>query len=275
MAFVLSAFADEISPDLQTQVQTLRRLKVPGLDLRSISGTNVLSLTNAQLDEVVEACTANGLHVQAIGSPVNKVPLTAINQSQELEKLRMAIHAAKRTGTELIRIFTPEVEERDMGSAWMAVEAWMDEQVQLAMENGITLIHENDARFYGAFPEYAKRLFDRFGGPSFRAAFDFANTVLIGYFPMPDWFPWLLPHLHTLHIKDAIRDGHQIVPAGDGEGQMEETLRWLVEQGWTGPLTIEPHLASAGKLGGFSGEQLFEVAVNSFRAVAGNAGVEV
>jgi 3-dehydroshikimate dehydratase len=147
----------------------------------------------------------------------------------------------------------------------------MAEQIYLAEQAGITLIHENDGTFYGAFPHGAQRLFERFGGDTFKAAFDFANTVLIGYRPMRDWFPWLLPHLHTLHIKDAIEVGKKIVPAGEGEGEMVETLRWLKEQGWSGPLTIEPHLASAGKFGGFSGEQLFEEAVKALRKVVAEA----
>jgi hypothetical protein len=70
-----------------------------------------------------------------------------------------------------------------------------------------------------------------------------------------------------LHIKDAIEVGKKVVPAGEGEGQILETLRWLRSQGWAGTLTLEPHLSSAGKFGGFSGGQLFEVAAAALRQV--------
>ncbi len=267
MSFPLSAFADEISPNLDVQVATLKRLNVPGLDLRSVEGVNVLDLTDAQLEEVAQKCADNGLHVQAIGSPVNKVTFSGTHQEQEFAKLEKAIHAAHKTGTKLIRVFSPEVPEADLDSAWLGVEAWMAEQINLAEESGITLLHENDARFYGAYPKGAERLFERFGSPTFRAAFDFANTVLIGRRAMDDWFPWLLPHLHTLHIKDAIESESRVVPAGEGDGQMVSTIKWLIEQNWSGPMTIEPHLANAGKFGGFSGEQLFEEAVNALHRV--------
>ena len=267
MSFPLSAFADEISPHLDQQIATLARLGVPGLDLRSVEGVNVLDLTDAQLEEVAQKCADRGLHVQAIGSPVNKVPFSGANQIQELAKLERAIHAADKTGTKLIRIFSPEVPQADFDHAWMAVEAWMAEQIFVAEQAGVTLLHENDATYYGAYPKGAKRLFERFGSPTFRAAFDFANTVLIGYRAMEDWFPWILPHLHTLHIKDAIEAEKKVVPAGEGDGQMVETIRWLIEQGWSGPMTIEPHLSSAGKFGGFSGEQLFEEAVAALHRV--------
>jgi sugar phosphate isomerase/epimerase len=267
----LSAFADEISPDLDVQISTLGRLGVAGLDLSSVGGTNVLQLSDDQIVRVRRRCEERGLHVQAIGSPVNKVELTASNQASELAKLERAIQCAKLAGTAIIRIFSPQVPEPDYQNAWAAVDAWIAEQIFLAEQAGVVLIHENDARFYGAFPEGAQRLFETHGGPHFKAAFDFANTVLIGFRPFPDWFPWLLPHLHTLHIKDAIESQGQVVPAGEGQGQIAQTLSWLREQGWTGPMTLEPHLASAGKFGGFSGEQLFEEAVKAFRSTLSQA----
>jgi dihydroorotate dehydrogenase len=54
-----------------------------------------------------------------------------------------------------------------------------------------------------------------------------------------------------------------------------EAFQYLVATGWQGPLTIEPHLAAAGPMGGFSGEALFEVAVTALRKVAGEAGINV
>jgi len=90
---------------------------------------------------------------------------------------------------------------------------------------------------------------------------------------MPDWFPWVIPFVDTLHIKDAIEAERRVVKAGDGDGELLEGLKAMVEAGWSGPLTIEPHLSAAGPFGGFSGEDLFEVAVTALRSVAAEAGV--
>jgi sugar phosphate isomerase/epimerase len=258
---VLSAFADEISPDLALQVATLKRLEVPGLDLRGVNGTNVLQLSAETLNEVKTATADHGLHVQAIGSPVNKVPYSETARTQELEKLKIAIAAAHATGTERIRIFTPE------GDDAPAILAWMAEQIDLATAENVVLLHENDARYWGAFPENAKQLFATFDTPHFRLAFDFANTVLLGYSPVTDWLPWMVPYLDTLHIKDAIAAEHRVVPAGEGEGHLAEVLLSLNNLGWDGPLTLEPHLQAAGAFGGFSGPELFEVAVNALRRI--------
>lgn len=275
MSFCLSGFADEISADLDVQVATLERLNVSGLDLRSVGGVNVLDLSLEDLQRVHDACAEHGLHVQAIGSPVNKVQFEPLNEAREYEKLRKAIKAAHRVNVKRIRIFTPMVPDDQHDAAAAKVISWMLLQKKLAQDEGIVLIHENDDRYWAAHPANAKRLMETIGNDSFRFAFDFANTVLQGYRTMTDWFPWIVPYIDTLHIKDAIQTEHKIVPAGEGEGELLEAFRYLVSEGWSGPLTVEPHLAAAGPLGGFSGEELFAVAVDALRNVAAQAGITV
>lgn len=270
--FPLTGFADEISPDLNEQVQNLKRLGVGGLDLRSVDGINVLDLSLEKLERVLETVREAGIKVSCIGSPVNKVPYDVMNEAREFDRLKRACYAAQRLNTKRIRLFTPEVPEGLHEELAPKVMHWMSEQRRLAIDQGVILLHENDAKYWGAYPENSKRLLGELGDSHFKAAFDFANTVLLGFRPYDDWFPWILPHLDTLHIKDA-KDG-KVVPAGEGDGQIEQTLRWLIEQGWTGNLTMEPHLQAAGHLGGFSGPQLFEVAVNALRKTLATAGGE-
>jgi sugar phosphate isomerase/epimerase len=272
--FNLTAFADEISSNLDEQVEAMTRLGVRELDLRSVDGINVLDLSLDQLQRTQETLHEHGIKVSCVGSPVNKVKFDVMTQAREFDRLKHACYVAQRMNTTRVRIFTPEVpDERDEEAATQVL-AWMSEQRRLAQDQMITLLHENDARYWGAYPDNSKRLFDELGGPNFKAAFDFANTVLLGYRPMQDWFPWLVPHLDTLHIKDAVALDKKVVAAGEGDGQIEETLRFLIGQGWNGNLTIEPHLQAAGPMGGFSGAQLFEKAVTSLRGVLGKAGGE-
>jgi sugar phosphate isomerase/epimerase len=224
------------------------------------------------VEQVNDKCREHGIVVQSIGSPVNKIKYDVMLQGRERERLRKAIHAANVINVKRIRIFTPEVPQDQHDSMASTMIEWMADQRRLAEDMGVTLIHENDGQYWGAYPKNAKRLFEELGSDSFKACFDFANTVLIGYKPLDDWFPWLLPYLDTIHVKDA-KDGKVVAP-GEGDGQMVETMRWLIEQGWNGPLTMEPHLQAGGPYGGFSGADLFEVAVTSFRKVLSEAGGE-
>lgn len=269
--FRLSGFADEISPDLSVQVETLKRLGVGGLDVRGVGGKNVLDLTPEELDRIVEACRDNGLWVECVGSPVNKVIFTQDSAKEETDKLERAIKAARRLGVRKVRIFTPQIPDGQEEALWPEVLAFMRDLAARARAADVVLMHENDGRFIGAFPKYSERMMEALGSPHFRFVYDFANGVPLGFRPMNDWFPWLLPHLESVHIKDATADG-QVVPAGEGEGQIRETLEYLIGEGWSGTLSLEPHLKAAGPRGGFSGPELFEVAVDALRRVVDEAG---
>lgn len=274
MKFTLTAFADEVSPNLDEQLAALTAHGVKGLDVRSVEGVNVLDLTLNDYERIRDEVAERGLHVSCVGSPVNKVPYDVMGQGRELDRLRKACYAAARLNTKKIRLFTPEVPEDEHEARTDDVIKWMKEQKQIVQEHGLIALHENDAKFWGAYPQNAKRLFEALGDDSFKAAFDFANTVLLGFRAMDDWFPWLLPHLDTLHIKDAIQAEGKVVPAGEGDGQIRETLAYLIGEGWNGLLTMEPHLQAAGPLGGFSGEQLFSTAVAALRKTLAEAGGE-
>jgi sugar phosphate isomerase/epimerase len=51
-----------------------------------------------------------------------------------------------------------------------------------------------------------------------------------------------------------------VVPAGRGDGQVRETLGELRDSGFHGYLSLEPHLATANRFGGFSGADGFRLA---------------
>lgn len=245
MPWKITLFADEVDPSFDLQAAFVREHGLDGLDLRTANGRNVIDLTANDFYDIERA----RVPVQSIGSPVNKIDLDWSKHADEMDKLKRSIAVAKKLDVQRVRIFSP------VSSSWQEVQQWMAPMVELGESEGVVLLHENDARFYGAYPDGARRLMERFGSPSFRAIFDFANTVLIGFRPMADWLPWLLPHLDTLHIKDAIESEERIVPAGEGDGQILESLAFLKDRGWDGTLTLEPHLAMAGPFGGFSGAE--------------------
>ncbi|HWF80042.1 MAG TPA: hypothetical protein VN695_05610 [Streptosporangiaceae bacterium] len=57
----------------------------------------------------------------------------------------------------------------------------------------------------------------------------------------------------------------EVVPAGHGDGQVRETLTALIESGFTGYLSLEPHLAAGGTFGGFSGPAEFRRAAKALK----------
>ena len=103
--FTISAFADEISPDPQKQVDVLKSCGVRHIEFRSIHGTNVLALSDDELARVAAALAARGVGVSSIGSPIGKIGI-ADDFAPHLEDFKRALHAAHTLDAPFIRIFS-------------------------------------------------------------------------------------------------------------------------------------------------------------------------
>ncbi|MBX6755251.1 MAG: sugar phosphate isomerase/epimerase, partial [Thermorudis peleae] len=79
--------------------------------------------------------------------------------------------------------------------------------------------------------------------------------------PHTEGFALLAPYIAHVHIKDAQLATGQVTPAGEGDGEVAETLAALAARGYDGYLSFEPHLTLAGERGGFSGPEAFARAV--------------
>src|SRR5947209_15181829 len=101
----LSAFADEISPELDEQIAVLNSEHIHFLDLRSVWNTNVLDLTDQQVARIKEMLDAHGIGVAAIGSPIGKVPIDS-SFDEHLHRFERAITLAREFQTPYVRIFS-------------------------------------------------------------------------------------------------------------------------------------------------------------------------
>ena len=66
------------------------------------------------------------------------------------------------------------------------------------------------------------------------------------------------PYIEYVHVKDARKADGVIVPAGSGDGKIEEILKDLLESGYKGFVSLEPHLTEFEGLKGLEkdGESL-------------------
>jgi sugar phosphate isomerase/epimerase len=254
----ISAFADEISPDLAEQIAGLREAGIRYLDLRSVAHVNVLDLTDDQVASIAGTLSDAGITVATIGSPIGKVPIDSPDVESEA-RFERALALAHRFQTVFVRIFSfyppahsagPPVEWRD------AVLDRLRSMTQRARAEGVILLHENEKGIYGDTIDRCVDLLSTISDDHFRAVFDPANFVQCGQEPYPTAHEALRPWLTALHVKDALLDG-RVVPAGEGVSRWPEILHRLRADGWEGNLALEPHLESAGPFSGFSGPQRF------------------
>lgn len=94
----ISAFADEISDDLDVQIQNLQANDVGYIELRGVWGKNVLALSEAEVHAVKRRAADSGIGFSAIGSPLGKFPMDGdfTLQMEGLKKLSSTPRSSKR-----------------------------------------------------------------------------------------------------------------------------------------------------------------------------------
>lgn len=276
--FILSAFADEISPDPQVQVDVLKSCGVHHIELRSVHKTNVLDLTDLQIQELKALFDRNGIKLSAIGSPIGKIKITDPFEPH-LKRLQRAIDLCKVFNTRNIRIFSyyPPEGVTDWTPHRAEVMRRMIEKARLAQKAGVRLVHENEHRIYGDEPERVRDVLDtvlkEVTLEHFGNVYDPANYVFCGYDP---WKGWLLTKDKTVHfhIKDWIHGEPHGVVAGAGQGRIPEVMAEAVRMGYDGFAVLEPHLIGGGPTGGVTGPELFPKAVAAYKLVLDQAGAK-
>jgi sugar phosphate isomerase/epimerase len=241
--FTLSGFADEIGPDLETQLDVLEQAGISHLDLRSVEETNVIDFSPDQVERIRRALDERGIGVTSIGSPIGKIDVTD-DFEPHMERFETAIERAAQFDAEYIRLFSYYIPDGDDPADHREeVLRRMAAKTERAATAGVTLVHENEKDIYGDTPERCRDLLTAVDSPHLRAAFDPANFLEIGVDPFPDALLQLVEYIEQLHVKDAAKgERAEIRPAGDGDGDFPAILDALADRGFEGPASLEPHL---------------------------------
>ena len=271
----LSGFGDEIDPDPAVQAAVLLALGASHIEVRSAWGTNVSELEPQQVAALKDILDEKGLKVSAVASPIGKVDVS-LPVEHELDRLRQIISVAKGLDTKYVRIFSfYRAEGRSAEDIRDDVMVRMGALAALAAEAGVVLLHENEKGIFGDTPERVLDIMTTVNSRALRIAWDNANFVQVGVKPYTDGYAMLRPYLEYFQVKDALSTTGEVVPSGEGDGELDATIAALKADGFTGFASLEPHLASAHELGGFSGPVAFGIAARAFAALAAKNGVEL
>ncbi len=234
----------------------LTKCGVRHIEFRSILQTNVLDLSDLQIEEFKSLLAQRGFRLSAIGSPIGKL---RIDQPFEphLKRFERAVELCKVFGTPNIRIFSYYPPE---GADWNQVATQHEQEVfdrlaakvRVAEKAGLRLLHENEHRIYGDSPERVRRLFDKVPSKALRAVYDAANYVFCGYDPLQGWERTKDVTAH-FHIKDWVAGQAHGCLAGEGQGRWPVVFNDEVARKFDGFATLEPHLLGGGPTGGVTG----------------------
>ena len=265
----IAAFADEIDPDINVQIAHCRLNGVTHIELRSVDKINVLDLSPHDRQRIRSAVKDAGMGIVSIGSPIGKV---AIDRpfAEHMERFKIAVDAALFFEAPLIRVFSYYPVG---GEGKGPIEPHRDEvidrfrkKVEYVASLPVTIVHENEKGIFGEKGLPCLDLMQSINSPKLRSAFDFANFVQAKEKPLDNW-KLLKPFSTHIHIKDArMSDGH-VVPAGDGDGDIETILVDAVKSGYQGWLSLEPHLQVAGHSHGETGPALFKTAADALKKI--------
>ncbi|MEO6436152.1 MAG: sugar phosphate isomerase/epimerase [Tepidisphaeraceae bacterium] len=265
----LSAFADEISPDLDEQIRVCRANSVTHIELRGVAGKNVLDFDPTLRREIKSKLADHGMGVIGIGSPIGKV---AIDQPWQphFDRFKIAVELAQFFAAPFIRVFSYYPAG---GEGKGPLDPHRDEvidrfrkKVEYITALPIALAHENEKGIFGDIGRRCVDLMKSVDSPRLRSAFDFANFIQSGEDPRDNW-PALKSFTAHIHIKDAVAGSGKIVPAGEGDGHIGEILADAYIGGYRGFVSLEPHLKVAGHSHGETGPDLFKVAADALKAL--------
>lgn len=277
---LLSGFSDEISSDVTKQFEVLNKLNISYFEPRGINGKNISALNDNEISSLKESMEKYNIKASSIGSPIGKVKLSD-DFDEHFNLFKRVVKIAKILESRYIRIFSFYKD----GEVWTEkmiknVIERLQMMISYAKENEVILLHENEKDIYGDSKERCLHLMENLYCDNFKAVFDPANFVQCGDDTIKA-FEMLKPYIEYVHIKDSLKEDNTVVPAGKGDGHIEYILKSLYKNGYSGFLSLEPHLGSFEGLAALelddamldlpkSGEGTFTIAYNALNKILDN-----
>ena len=252
-----TGFADEAADSIQDQIRATRALGWSNIESRGIGGINIHDLPEEKFEEACAALDEAGVHINCFGSAIANWG-KKINEpfDSSLAEARRAIPRMKRLGTNLIRIMSFAVLDGHEPDDQMEEERFrrLRELQTMFGDEGLVPVHENCMNYGGMSYRHTLRLLENV--PGMKLVFDTGNPVfsLDRSKPKPwpqqsawEFYEQVRDHVAYIHIKDGIWDQEnkkvEFTYPGEGHGDVRRILTDMIQRGYDGGISIEPHLA--------------------------------
>ncbi len=250
--FILSAFADEIGPDFNLQMNELDRHGIKHIEVRGVDGASISDYTVDMAKALKKRMDERGFTASALGTPCGKQKITD-EFGPHLDMFKRMLDVADTLEAPYLRMFSFFIEEGKAAEYKAEVMKRLEAFVRAAEGRRVRLVHENEKHIYGDIGSRCLEIVKAF--PSIKATFDPSNFVQCDE-DNKKTYEMLRPYIVYMHIKDSVYSGEKAAavtgidltsdshrPAGMGQGDVEWVLRNLWNSGYEGFLSIEPHLA--------------------------------
>lgn len=255
-----TGFADEVSGNIDKQIEVTKKLGWRNIESRAIDGVNMTDITDQKFDEVYGKLQDANVKVNCFGSAVanwGKSPTSDEDFQKSIAELKRAIPRMEKLGTKMIRGMSFSVPEEDSSELEKIIIEKLKVMIDLCEEAGIIYVHENCMNYFSQSYEHMERLINLIDSPNFKIVFDTGNPVFsdnrMGEPPYQKQSSWeaylrLKDKIEYIHIKDGIflHDVHKtkFTYPGEGDGDVRKVLKDLLNSGYDGGISIEPHMGS-------------------------------
>jgi sugar phosphate isomerase/epimerase len=271
---VITGIADEGSPELKDQIRIHRELGWNTLELRLIGKINICAIDDQAFDGVCRTLEEEQMGVICFASSIANWarPVTS-DFKADAEELKRAIPRMQRLGTRFIRVMS--YPNDGLSEAQWRKEAIrrMKELARIAEAGDVVMVHENCSGWGGMSPENQKILLEEVHSPALQIVFDTGNPICEGHPPEETWdfYQTALPFIKHVHIKDCTKNPGGEVDykyAGEGQSMVRRICKSLLDLGYDGAFSIEPHITSQIHLGtSSSGREAEEIYLEYGRRV--------
>jgi sugar phosphate isomerase/epimerase len=254
-SMIITGIADEGSAELDGQIRIHRTLGWKALELRLVGKTNICAIDDRVFDRVFDTLQREKMEVICLASSIANWarPITSDFQL-DVEELKRAMPRMRRLGTRFIRVMS--YPNDGLSEAHWRNEAIrrMKELALMAADGDVIMVHENCSGWGGMSPHNQKILLEEVHSPSLQIVFDTGNPVGEGHSPEETWdfYQTALPFIKHVHIKDSRKNEKgeiEYTYPGEGQSMVRRICKSLLDLGYDGAFSIEPHITAQIHLG--------------------------
>lgn len=247
----ICGIGDEAVAGGLAQVAVHRELGLTGLELRTVDGLGLHELPEADGRRLADAVAEAGLTVPVVDTPIgNWATTVATDFDGELDVLARSARAAAWFGCRNLRVMSYPSDGRAEADWKAEVLRRMRVLATEAERLDVVLLHENCHGWAGRSAAATVELMSTVDSPALRLLFDVGNGVAYGYDALT-FLRQVLPWVDHVHIKDGVRVAGEAVFGlpGAGSVRLVRCLDLLLDTGYSGWYSVEPHVALIPHLG--------------------------
>lgn len=262
--FKTSIITDQVSMDFEYALQYIKKLGVEYVEIHALWDKNIEELTDEEISKAKDIVKKYNMKVSLISSTIflqshlieNDVEFKPLddyfitiagNYDFHIQALKKCIRLCEIFETNKLRTFGFMEEEKIAEEKLIGlIKEKLAVPVELTKKAGLELLIENCPHSYLPTGRLSGKLIKEIESDNLFALWDPGNALRAGGRPYPEDYESIKDSVKYVHIKDVNSDKNpQMVPVGEGIIEYDKIFRRLLDDGFTGYISLEPEYVDA------------------------------